>query len=89
MIQVTLCINSALFNMRGLIILCLLPLALATLDIDKTADGPRVQTPLGGIRGFYDYSLNGRKYMAFEGIPYAQMPVGDLRFRVSTLIFII
>lgn len=72
--------------MRGLIVLCLVPLALATLDIDKTPNGPEVQTPLGGIRGFYDYSQNGRKYIAFEGIPYAQAPVGDLRFRVSTLI---
>lgn len=59
-----------------------MPLAFATLDINKTPNGPTVQTTLGGVRGFYDYSQNGRKYIAFEGIPYAQPPTGDLRFRV-------
>ncbi|KAK0085198.1 hypothetical protein PV325_005611 [Microctonus aethiopoides] len=67
--------------MKGLLILCLVPLAFATLDINKTPNGPTVQTTLGGVRGFYDYSQNGRKYIAFEGIPYAQPPIGDLRFR--------
>ncbi|XP_015121789.1 venom carboxylesterase-6 [Diachasma alloeum] len=67
--------------MKLLVLLYLVPLALATLDKDKTPDGPRMTTPLGGVRGFYKYSQNGRKFMAFEGIPYAQPPVGELRFR--------
>lgn len=70
--------------MKLLLLLCLLPLALAVPDWMRGPDGPRVVTPLGGIRGFWKHSFNGRKFMAFEGIPYAQPPVGDLRFRVST-----
>ncbi|XP_008543574.1 carboxylic ester hydrolase [Microplitis demolitor] len=67
--------------MKSIILLCLVAVGLATLDVDKTLDGPRVVTPLGGIRGFYDYTQNGRKYMAFEGIPYARAPIEDLRFK--------
>ncbi|KAK5649340.1 hypothetical protein RI129_000369 [Pyrocoelia pectoralis] len=43
-------------------------------------DGPLVQTPLGKILGFYRSSFEGRIFSAFEGIPYAKPPVGDLRF---------
>ncbi|KAF7996027.1 hypothetical protein HCN44_009065 [Aphidius gifuensis] len=67
--------------MKMLALLCLLPLALAVPDFMRGPDGPRVVTPLGGIKGFYKHSFNGRKVMAFEGIPYAQPPVGELRFR--------
>ncbi|KAK9720295.1 Carboxylesterase family [Popillia japonica] len=34
----------------------------------------------GLVRGQYKESYNGRKFMAFEGIPYAKPPIGDLRF---------
>ena len=37
---------------------------------------------LGGINGYYQKSANGRQVSAFEGIPYAQPPVGELRFQV-------
>ncbi|XP_031353001.1 venom carboxylesterase-6-like isoform X2 [Photinus pyralis] len=43
-------------------------------------NGPFVLTSLGPIRGFYKSSFHGRKFSAFEGIPYAKPPVGDLRF---------
>ncbi|XP_063990615.1 uncharacterized protein LOC135169494 [Diachasmimorpha longicaudata] len=39
-----------------------------------------VETPLGNVQGFYKTSSRGRRYRAFEGIPYAQPPVDDLRF---------
>lgn len=74
--------------MKMLAILCLLPLALAVPDFMRGPDGPRVVTPLGGIKGFYKHSFNGRKVMAFEGIPYAQPPVGELRFRVNLILYI-
>lgn len=43
---------------------------------------PEVQTPLGRIRGEYRFALRGRKYCSYEGIPYAQPPMGHLRFEV-------
>ncbi|XP_011171836.1 uncharacterized protein LOC105204452 [Solenopsis invicta] len=42
---------------------------------------PRVKTPLGGLKGYYKFSQNGRKYEAYEGVPYALPPVGKLRFK--------
>ncbi|KAJ8680758.1 hypothetical protein QAD02_016545 [Eretmocerus hayati] len=44
-------------------------------------DQPKVKTPLGGIKGYYKTSENGKVYEAYEGIPYALPPVGKLRFR--------
>lgn len=43
---------------------------------------PKVKTPLGGLKGYYKLSQHGRKYEAYEGIPYALPPVGKLRFKV-------
>jgi carboxylesterase type B len=42
---------------------------------------PRVKTPLGGVKGYYKISQSGRKYEAYEGIPYALPPIGKLRFK--------
>ncbi|KAF2904196.1 hypothetical protein ILUMI_01988 [Ignelater luminosus] len=43
-------------------------------------DGPLVETLLGKVRGYYKQSYGGRRFAAFEGIPYAKPPVNDLRF---------
>lgn len=45
-------------------------------------DLPEVDTPLGRVRGYWKTSMDGRTHAAFEGIPYAKPPVGDLRFEV-------
>lgn len=37
----------------------------------------------GKIKGSYLKSRNGRVFEAFQGIPYAKPPVGDLRFKVN------
>ncbi|XP_018562621.1 venom carboxylesterase-6-like [Anoplophora glabripennis] len=42
-------------------------------------DVPEIVTPLGRVRGYWK-TLNDIKRAAFEGIPYAKPPVGDLRF---------
>ena len=49
------------------------------LDINKAY----TQTSSGGIQGYHKNSENGRQYLAFEGIPYAQPPIGELRFKVK------
>lgn len=46
------------------------------------ADRPLVKTSLGELEGVWQTSAKGLQYAAFMGIPYAQSPVGDLRFEV-------
>lgn len=45
-------------------------------------DAPTVTTSLGVVQGSWAQSIDGRTYAAFEGIPYAEKPVGQLRFEV-------
>ncbi|CAD6205731.1 GSCOCT00009989001.2-RA-CDS [Cotesia congregata] len=40
-----------------------------------------VETSLGKIRGHYKKTFLGNFYRAFEGVPYAEPPLGALRFR--------
>jgi len=74
--------DSTLLNtmlIRLLIVLLCLNLAILA-NSDETA--PRVKTLSGALKGYYKISQNGRKYEAYEGIPYALPPVGKLRFKV-------
>lgn len=43
--------------------------------------GPSVTIHQGQLRGKHYLSRSGRDYFAFQGIPYAKPPVGDLRFK--------
>lgn len=45
----------------------------------------KIKTPLGNIKGYYKESENGRRYAAFQGIPYALSPTGKLRFEVRKI----
>jgi len=36
----------------------------------------------GKIKGSIEKSRNGREFRAFQGIPYAKSPIGDLRLQV-------
>jgi len=48
-----------------------------------TPSEPMVTIPaLGQVRGSILVSVNGRRFLAFRGIPYAKPPVGNLRFQV-------
>lgn len=40
-------------------------------------------TNLGRVRGTKQVSRIGKSFYQFRGIPYAQAPIGDLRFEVS------
>ncbi|KAK9731491.1 Carboxylesterase family [Popillia japonica] len=41
---------------------------------------PLVEISNGWVQGTHQTSYNGRVYSSFQGIPYAQPPVGELRF---------
>lgn len=42
---------------------------------------PVINTSTGKIQGYFKHSTQGRRFAAFEGIPYAKPPVGKHRFR--------
>lgn len=46
--------------------------------VDAKSISPPVQTPLGPVQGWYGENTAG--VYSFKGIPYAQPPVGNLRF---------
>ncbi|KAF6198588.1 hypothetical protein GE061_008336 [Apolygus lucorum] len=48
--------------------------------LSQNLDGPIVDTPLGRVQGWERTSRDGRLYQAWTKIPYAQPPVGELRF---------
>jgi hypothetical protein len=50
-------------------------------------DGPSVHVQQGTLMGTYLTSRYGRKFAAFQGIPYAQPPTGDFRFKVRVIYF--
>jgi hypothetical protein len=45
-------------------------------------EDPVVTTPLGKVRGYPLQSREGRQYFGFYKVPFAQPPLGDLRFKV-------
>ncbi|CAG7719445.1 unnamed protein product [Allacma fusca] len=48
---------------------------------NEIPENPIVWTRDGGLRGFQIETITKRKVLAFQGIPFAQPPVGPLRFR--------
>ncbi|ODN01305.1 Esterase SG1 [Orchesella cincta] len=44
---------------------------------------PHVDTRFGGLEGYIMRTTAGRRIYAFEGVPYAQPPLGFFRFRPS------
>ncbi|CAK9812183.1 Venom carboxylesterase-6 [Anthophora quadrimaculata] len=58
----------------------LLLFSLTNLSL-QDEESPTVNTSLGSLTGTYKISRHGKKYQAFEGVPYAEPPVGKLRFQ--------
>lgn len=46
-------------------------------------DLPLVDTEGGRVSGILEETLKGREFNSFYGIPFAQPPVGNLRFKVT------
>ncbi|XP_077284974.1 carboxylic ester hydrolase-like [Arctopsyche grandis] len=44
-------------------------------------DAPEVKTSQGALKGAYFNAIHGKKYAAFMSLPYAQPPIGPLRFK--------
>lgn len=42
-----------------------------------------VETKQGKLKGVVRDNIDGGKYISFRGVPFAEPPVGPLRFRVS------
>ncbi|CAH2002355.1 unnamed protein product [Acanthoscelides obtectus] len=59
-------------------VLCFLGIKCAVTTV---SDHPQVETKLGKVEGTWRTSFDGRKYAAFEGVPYAKPPTGDRRFK--------
>ena len=63
-------------NIRELIFICFLPLLVFTQNQD-----PVVRTLSGSVSGVTDETPAGTRFYRFLGIPYAETPIGKLRFR--------
>ncbi|XP_045509451.1 carboxylesterase 3B-like [Colias croceus] len=68
--------------MKWFLVSVSLLLALAESSSGDAGVRPEARTPLGALRGFYMRSRRGRRIAAFTAVPYAQPPVGELRFKV-------
>ncbi|XP_046744931.1 venom carboxylesterase-6-like [Diprion similis] len=61
---------------------CIFVIAVVLIRTALWHSHPRVTTPLGIIEGQYKISSKGRRFEAYEGIPYGQPPIKEQRFRV-------
>lgn len=68
-------------------IICLVLLAAVLLKVSaRTSESLKAQLPDGStLIGRYLTSFSGRGIRAWMGIPYAEAPVGDLRFKVMAM----
>lgn len=44
---------------------------------------PRVKVNEGELVGITSTTINGKEFVSFKGIPYAEAPIGNRRFKVN------
>ena len=59
--------------------LCIL--LLLGISIKAEVEIPVIETRAGKVSGTLQKSLSGHDYYSYAGIPFAEPPTGDLRFR--------
>jgi carboxylesterase type B len=70
--------------MKKSFIITILLLSAIQITVQRTSEELKVQLNHGGkLVGRYLHSFSGRGIKAFLGVPYAEPPVGELRFKVS------
>jgi hypothetical protein len=62
---------------------CVVVLAALSVGVCPYGDAPQVTVKQGTLQGHYLTSRNGRRFVGFQGVPYAKPPLGEMRFRVS------
>lgn len=65
--------------------LVLVVLCCAEEILSRTSDSLKVTIDSGALVGRHITTHNGRPLRAFMGIPYAEPPVGNLRFKVEDI----
>lgn len=61
-----------------MILFCLLQ----TFAVLVNCEGPVLEIPQGTLKGQYLESVSAKKFSSFTAIPYAEPPIGVLRFKV-------
>ena len=61
----------------------LITLIFTNCDGAETHSVPIIKTTAGRVSGITEKSFFGKEYLAYYGIPFAEPPIGNLRFKVS------
>ncbi|XP_015609353.1 acetylcholinesterase, partial [Cephus cinctus] len=62
-------------------LLCRVVFYQVSISATATMSAPIVRTRYGALKGTVVQNVEGGEYLAFNGIPYAEPPVGQLRFK--------
>lgn len=68
--------------LRYLLVVILLNIQYFSGYCDEVSD-PVVTIEQGSLKGKIQSGVNGQKYYSYQGIPYAEPPIGELRFQVK------
>ncbi|XP_041976014.1 carboxylesterase 4A-like [Aricia agestis] len=68
-------------SVKSFVLVCLIFIEILCSAGTLTKNQPEVKTGDGTLRGSEEKAVQGFSYYSFKGIPYAQPPVGPLRFK--------